>query len=81
MNYHKRGLRRLLNSIMTGEVGRLIVTHKDRLLRFGAELVFAVCEAKQVEVVILNRGEEASFEDVFRPRCRHSQICLSLGLD
>jgi predicted site-specific integrase-resolvase len=23
-----------------------VVTHKDRLLRFGAELVFAICEAK-----------------------------------
>jgi predicted site-specific integrase-resolvase len=63
MNYRKKGLRRLLNSIMAGDVGRLIVTHKDRLLRFGAELVFAVCEAKQVEVVILNQGEETSFEE------------------
>jgi putative resolvase len=26
-------------------------------LRFGAELVFAICEAKKVEVVILNQGE------------------------
>ena len=40
-----------------------MVTHKDRLLRFGAELVFAMCEAKGVEVVILNRGEDTSFEE------------------
>ena len=63
MNYHKKGLRRLLDAILSGDVGRLVITHKDRLLRFGAELVFAICEAKNVEVVILNQGEECSFEE------------------
>lgn len=56
MNYHKKGLKRLLNAVIDGEVGRLVITHKDRLLRFGAELVFAICEAKGVEVVIINQG-------------------------
>jgi putative resolvase len=63
MNYHKKGLRRLLNEVLSGQVGRLVVTHKDRLLRFGAEPVFAICEAKQVEVVILNKGEDTTFEE------------------
>lgn len=63
MNYHKKGLKRLLDAIIDGEVGRLVITHKDRLLRFGAELVFAICEAKQVEVVILNQGEDTAFEE------------------
>ncbi|PWI58415.1 IS607 family transposase [Sulfoacidibacillus thermotolerans] len=63
MNYHKKGLQRLLNAILQDEVGRLVITHKDRLLRFGAELVFAICEAKEVEVVILNQGEDTSFEE------------------
>ncbi|RIV20248.1 IS607 family transposase [Alicyclobacillaceae bacterium I2511] len=63
MNYHKKGLKRLLNAILQDEVGRLVITHKDRLLRFGAELVFAICEAKEVEVVILNQGEDTSFEE------------------
>jgi len=63
MNYHKKGLKQLLEMILDGKVSRLVITHKDRLLRFGAELVFAICEAKQVEVVILNRGEDTSFEE------------------
>jgi putative resolvase len=63
MNYHKKGLKRLLGDILTGRVGRLVITNKDRLLRFGAELVFAICEAKNVEVVILNRGEDTTFEE------------------
>ena len=63
MNYHKKGLRSLLDAILEGKVGRLVITHKDRLLRFGAELVFAICEAKKVEVVILNQGEDTTFEE------------------
>ena len=63
MNYHKKGLKRLLDAIIGGEVGRLVITHKDRLLRFGAELVFAICEAKSVEIVILNQGEDSTFEE------------------
>ena len=56
-------MKQLLERILDGKVSRLVITHKDRLLRFGAELVLAICEAKQVEVVILNRGEDTSFEE------------------
>jgi excisionase family DNA binding protein len=63
MNYYKKGLKRLLKDILAGNVGRLVITHKDRLLRFGAELVFSICEAKQVEVVIVNKGEDTTFEE------------------
>ena len=63
MNYHKKGLKRLLNDMLADRVGRLVITHKDCLLRFGAELVFAICEAKQVEVVILNQSEDTTFEE------------------
>lgn len=63
VNYHKKGLKRLVSDMLDGQVGRLVITHKDRLLRFGAELVFAICEAKNVEVVILNQGEDTGFEE------------------
>ena len=63
MNDHKKGLKRLLNEILADRIGRLVITHKDRLLRFGAALVFAICEAKHIEVVILNQGEDTTFEE------------------
>lgn len=64
MNYYKKGLTRLIDLILDNQVQRLILTHKDRLLRFGAELVFSICEAKNVEVIIINQGgEPASFEE------------------
>lgn len=63
LNYHKRGLRELIRRVCTGQVGRLVITHKDRLLRFGSELVFSLCEHFGTEVVIINASEEASFEE------------------
>ena len=63
MNYKKRGLKRLLESIDRREIKRLVLTHKDRLLRFGSELIFALCEARGVEVVMMNQGDEPSFEE------------------
>lgn len=58
MNYYKKGLTKLLNLVLEGQVKRLVLTHKDRLLRFGAELVFSICEAKGIEVIIINKGDE-----------------------
>jgi predicted site-specific integrase-resolvase len=57
MNYNKKGLSVLLKQIIDGKIGRLVLTHKDRLLRFGAELIFSICEVKNVEVVIINQGD------------------------
>ena len=63
LNYNKRGLKRLIKLIADGQVERLVLTHKDRLLRFGSELVFSLCEQFGCEVVIINRTEDSSFEE------------------
>lgn len=63
MNYYKKGLKRLLDLILEKKIRRLVLTHKDRLLRFGAELIFALCESRQVEIIIINQGAETSFEE------------------
>ncbi|MEG3837357.1 MULTISPECIES: IS607 family transposase [unclassified Microcoleus] len=63
MNYRKKGLTKLISTILDGEVVRLVITHKDRLLRFGSELIFSLCEYHEVEVVILNKKEDTTFEE------------------
>ena len=63
LNYSKRGLQRLIRMITDNQVERLVLTHKDRLLRFGSELIFSLCEHFGTEVVIINRTEDASFEE------------------
>ncbi|MDJ0736987.1 MAG: IS607 family transposase [Nostocaceae cyanobacterium] len=63
LNYKKKGLNKLIKLILTNQVERLVITHKDRLLRFGAELIFAMCDEFQTEVVIINKSkEDKSFE-------------------
>jgi putative resolvase len=59
LNYRKKGLHELLTLILNKNIKRLVLTHKDRLLRFGAELVFALCELKG----IIHQGEQPSFEE------------------
>ena len=63
MNYNKKGLKILLEAILRKTTKRLVLTHKDRLLRFGAELVFTLCELQGVEVVIIHKGEQPTFEE------------------
>lgn len=62
INYNKRGLTKLIRLLLSGEVGRLVITNKDRLLRFGAELIFSLCEEQGVEVVIINQHIDRSVE-------------------
>jgi excisionase family DNA binding protein len=63
LNYRKKGLIRLIKLICSSQVNRLVITHQDRLLRFGSELIFSLCEHFGVEVIIINRTEDRSFEE------------------
>ena len=63
LNFQKKGLKKLIQNICSGKIDRLVLTHKDRLLRFGSELVFSLCEQFGIEVVIMNKSEETRFED------------------
>jgi len=63
MNYKKKGLNQLLEMILKRQMNRLVITHKDRLLRFGSELVFALCELQEIEIVIIHKGEQPQFEE------------------
>ena len=63
LNYRKKGLNQLLEMILRRKMRRLVITHKDRLLRFGSELIFAMCEMQNIEIVIINKGEQPTFEE------------------
>lgn len=63
LNYHKKGLRNLIRMICFSPIDRLVLTHKDRLLRFGSELIFSLCEHFGVEIVVLNKTVTTNFEE------------------
>jgi excisionase family DNA binding protein len=63
LNYRKKCLNQLLTLIMSGHIDVLALNHKDRLLRYGAELVFKLCTFKNVRVDIVETSPvERSFE-------------------
>lgn len=58
LNYTKAGLNELIELICSGQIERLVLVHKDRLLRFGSEIIFKLCNIHDVEVEIINVGDE-----------------------
>ena len=53
LNYKKKGLNKLINMILNKEISHLIINHKERLLRFGSELLFKICAFNHIEVIII----------------------------
>ena len=63
LNYNKKGLQEILRMMMCKEMSRVVITHKDRLLRFGSEILFKVCEYQGIEVVVIHESDSVSFEE------------------
>ena len=53
LNYKKKGLNTLINMILNKEISYLIINHKERLLRFGSELLFKISAFYNIEVIII----------------------------
>jgi excisionase family DNA binding protein len=62
LNYNKNGLKKLINLITSQQVHTLYLTHKDRLLRFGSELIFSLCKKFGTKVVIVDAVQTTTFE-------------------
>ena len=55
INYTKPGLKKLIEKINKKEVDLIIVLYKDRLLRFGFELVEYFAELNNVKIEVLDK--------------------------
>ena len=64
MNLNKRGLRKILKWAISGKVEEVVIAYKDRLARFGFELIEdLIKEYSGGRIVILNNPIEKSPED------------------
>ena len=54
INFKRKGLRTLLERILRGDKLRLVVAHRDRLARFGIEVIQFLVEQNGGEVVVLD---------------------------
>jgi putative resolvase len=55
LNFKRKGLRSILEAVRTGNVGSIVVAHKDRLARFGFELIEWLCQLDGAKIVVLNQ--------------------------
>jgi len=63
INYNKKGLKELLKLIATNQCDTIFVLHKDRLLRFGYELIEEFAKLHNTKIVVINKDEEKSDEE------------------
>lgn len=61
LNYKRKNFLRLMEMIELGQVRRLIIAHRDRLVRFGYEYFEAFAQHHHTELVVIN-GEAMSPE-------------------
>lgn len=57
INYKKKGLQQLLSQINNREVSKIVVLYKDRLVRFGYEMIEYLCQINGVEIEIIDNTE------------------------
>lgn len=62
LNYNKKGLKELIQLIDEDKVERVIITYKDRLLRFGSEIIEQLCELHDTDLIIINTTEDKTYE-------------------
>jgi predicted site-specific integrase-resolvase len=61
LNYQRTQFNRLMEMVELGQVRRIVIAHRDRLVRFGFSYFEAFCERHNTDIVVTN-GEELSPE-------------------
>jgi len=64
MNYKKKGLKKLMTLILSEKVSDIVLTHKDRLLRFGSELIFLICKFFGIRVHIIHKDRNLTDDEL-----------------
>ncbi len=63
LNYKKKGLKELLALMENREVERIVVNYKDRLMRFGYEMLEEICKLNNVKIEVINHSEDRTYEE------------------
>ena len=64
LNFKRKGLIYLLEQGNKKNIGEIVVAHKDRLSRFGFELIEWIVKENGGKIVVLNRSEESPQEEL-----------------
>lgn len=64
INYNKKGLNKLLDMVTNGEVEKIVVLYKDRLVRFGFELIENICNKYGAKIEIIDNTEKTEEQEL-----------------
>ena len=64
INFKRKGLQRILERLLRGDKRRIVVAHRDRLARFGSEVIRFLVEQNGGEVVVLNQSAHSPEEEL-----------------
>lgn len=64
INYKKKGLQELLKRITQNQVEKVVVLYKDRLLRFGFELVEYIASLYNCEIEVIDNTEKSEQQEL-----------------
>lgn len=64
INYKKKGLKELLSKIINHEVSKVVVLYKDRLVRFGYEMIEYICQINGTEIEIIDSTEYSKEQEL-----------------
>lgn len=64
INYKKKGLQQLLTKINNQEISKIIVLYKDRLVRFGYEMIEYLCAINGVEIEIVDNTTQSKEQEL-----------------
>jgi predicted site-specific integrase-resolvase len=64
LNYERKGLKQIMEYAINGEINELVIAYKDRLTRFGYELIEWLIEKySKGKIIIINKKEEETPEE------------------
>ena len=64
LNFKRKGLLAILERLHQGDKLRIVVAYRDRLARFGTELIETLLERNGGELVVLNQRDLSSEEEI-----------------
>ncbi len=64
INYNKKGLNQLIDMVTNSEVEKIVVLYKDRLIRFGYELIENLCNKYGSTIEIIDNTEKTEEQEL-----------------
>ena len=64
INYNKKGLNQLIDMITNSEVEKIVILYKDRLIRFGYELIENLCNKYGTTIEIIDNTEKTEEQEL-----------------